>query len=135
MAAPNIADVTLASVDPALLLCCGEEVKQGKDCSLILKYQGGKITTTLEVSKRHKAMAHKLKPVPLSSFQAEIWKNYSLIINDFLMKKGLPPSRLMLQQSKQSNEQFKCDQFDFKATNLDHLQRITRKLSMRLKTF
>ena len=67
MIAPNITYVTLASADPALILCWDEQVKQGKDCSLILKYHGGKITTTLEVSKRHKAVAHKLKPVPLSS--------------------------------------------------------------------
>ena len=46
MVAPNITDVTLASVDPALLLCYEEQVKQGKDCSLTLKYQGDKITTT-----------------------------------------------------------------------------------------
>ena len=63
MIAPNITYVTLASADPALILCWDEQVKQGKDCSLILKYHGGKITTTL--------VAHKLKPVPISSSQAE----------------------------------------------------------------
>ena len=37
-------------------------------------------------------------------------------------EKGLPPSRLMLQHSQQNNEQFKCDQCDFKATSLKHLE-------------
>ena len=53
----------------------------------------------LKLKLKHKAMAPKLNPVPLSSFQAEkmnkkvkrkiktIWKNYSLMINDLLMKK------------------------------------------------
>ena len=71
MVAPNITDVTLASADPALLICWEEQVKQGKECPLILKYQGGKITTTLQVSKRHKAVAPKKTPVPPSNSQAE----------------------------------------------------------------
>ena len=109
-------------------------MKQGKDCSLILKYQGGKNTTTLEVSKRHKAMAPKLNPVPLSSFQAEkMNKNVKRKNKNNLEKLlsydqqpvyeiGLHPSRIMLQQSKQSNAQFKCDQCDFSAKKLNHLE-------------
>ena len=44
-------DVTLASADPDLLLCWERKVKQGKECSLLLEYRSGKVTTTLKVSK------------------------------------------------------------------------------------
>ena len=71
MVAPNIPDVTLTSADPALLLCWEEQVKQGKDCFLVLKYQGGKITTTLQVSKCHEPVTPQLKQMPQASSQAE----------------------------------------------------------------
>ena len=99
----------------------------GKDCSLILKYHGGKI-------KRHKAVAHKLKPGHLSSFQAEkidqkIKKKKKKNLEKLLSyhqrlvdEKGLPPSKLMMQHTKHSNEQFKCDQCEFQPKILDHLK-------------
>ena len=135
MVAPNIQDVTLVSTDPELLLCWEQQVKQGKDWSLILKYQGGKITNTLQVSRRHKAVAPKIDSEPTSSSQDEknnrdvkkknkkkslekLLSYHQHIVNE----KGLPPSRLMLQHSQQNNEQFKCDQCDFKATSLKHLE-------------
>jgi hypothetical protein len=59
----NIPDVTLASVDPALLSCWEEKVKQGVECSLLLKHSKGKIITILKTEV--KAL------VPLKSPQAE----------------------------------------------------------------
>ena len=44
-------DVTLASADPDLLLCLEKKVKQGRECSLLLEYRNGNVTTTLKVSK------------------------------------------------------------------------------------
>ena len=48
MASKPIPDVTLACVDPALLQCWEEKVRQGADCSLLLKHRKGKITTILK---------------------------------------------------------------------------------------
>ena len=128
MVAPNIPDVTLTSADPALLLCWEEQVKQGKDCFLVLKYQGGKITTTLQVSKWHEPVTPKLKQMPQASSQAEkkAKRNKKKKLEKLLSfheslvnKKGLPQSRLMLLHSQQKNEQFKCDQCDYKAQHLN----------------
>ena len=44
-------DVTLASADLDLLLCWERKVKQGRECSLLLEFKHGKVTTTLKVSK------------------------------------------------------------------------------------
>ena len=48
MAAPDIPDVTLASVNPAILLCWEEQVRQGMECSLFLKHRKGKFITILK---------------------------------------------------------------------------------------
>ena len=45
--APKL-DVSLASIDAALLLCWEEKVKQKKDCSLLLQSRGGRVITTLK---------------------------------------------------------------------------------------
>ena len=37
MAGKDIPDVTLATVDPELLLCVKEKVKHGAECSLLMK--------------------------------------------------------------------------------------------------
>ena len=47
-----MSDVTLASVDADVLSCWESKVKLGLECSLILKHSKGKITTTLQFSKR-----------------------------------------------------------------------------------
>ena len=41
----DIRDDTLASADPTLLSCWEEKVKQGIECSLVLKHSKGKIVT------------------------------------------------------------------------------------------
>ena len=47
MSVPYESDVTLAPVEPALLLFWKEKVRQGMDCSLLLKHSKGKIITAL----------------------------------------------------------------------------------------
>ena len=44
----DIPNVTLASADPALLLCWENMVRQGTECSLLLKHSKGKIITILK---------------------------------------------------------------------------------------
>ena len=44
-------DVTLAPVDPALLLRWEEEVRQGLDCALVLKHRKGKVIIHVHTSK------------------------------------------------------------------------------------
>ena len=41
-------DVTLACVDPALVSSWDKLVKQGKECSLLLKHSKGKVIATLQ---------------------------------------------------------------------------------------
>ena len=60
--------------------------------------------------------------MPQASFQAEEEvKRKKKKTKDLLLKKRLPPSRLMLQHSQQSNEHFECDQCDYKANSLNQL--------------
>ena len=50
MAAANSVDVTLVPVDTSILSCWEEKVKQGIECSLLLKHSKGKVITTLKCS-------------------------------------------------------------------------------------
>ena len=60
MAAPNFPNATLAWADPALFLCCEEKVKQGLECSILLKHKRGIITTILQTSSTN-SLAAKTK--------------------------------------------------------------------------
>ena len=104
----DIRDVTLASADPTLLSCWEEKVKQGVECSLVLKHSKGKIVTTLSCSvprnpdarippppapaskpkKRRKRGGGQKRLEALLSYQQRL-----------VEEKGLPPSRLMLQHA------------------------------------
>jgi hypothetical protein len=136
----NIPDVTLASVDPALLSCWEEKVKQGVECSLLLKHSKGNIITVLTTSmlrsseakaslsskssqadktKKKKNKGDKKKKLEsLISFQQKLVK-----------EKGLPPTKLMMQHAAaeesssssaqtteqgKSSELFKCDLCEFR---------------------
>ena len=44
-------DITLAHVDPVILSCWERLVKQGQDCSILLKHSRGKVTATLQSVK------------------------------------------------------------------------------------
>ena len=122
MAAADSLNVTLVSLDPSILSCWEEKVKQGFDCSLTLKHSDGKVTTVLECSTllvspdTRKSIPQRAAPNP-----AEIGKKRKrkrkrkrrkkskggqkkleslLAYQERLVKeRGLPPSRLMLKQA------------------------------------
>ena len=54
-------DVTLASADPDLILCWEKKVKQGRECSLLLEYKNGKVSTALKVCNAVKSAARPPK--------------------------------------------------------------------------
>ena len=137
MAATDIPDVTLASADPAILLCWEEQVKKGVDCSILIKHSRGKITTILTSSKNRNVEA-KVPGVAHSPSEKILKKKNKggkkkrleklLSYHQRLVEeKGLPPSRLMLQHSVPApspcppaqpvqvdiSENFDCDQCDY----------------------
>ena len=124
--------VTLALVDSSILSCWEEMVKQGKECSLLLKHNKGKVTVKLQstsnvsstpqaslsaspAAKKRKKKSKKKRLERLLAFHQRL-----------VEEKGLPPSRLMLQQAAVASatsppsqcpgpneEPFKCDQCGF----------------------
>ena len=109
-------DITLASADPALLLCWEGKVKQGEECSLVLQFKGGKVVTTLTCKSTKKLEAKKsspelLLPTPVESKKRKsrkpnmkkLLKYHQRLVNE----KGLPPSKLMLKHA--NNEQLMCE--------------------------
>ena len=56
--------VTLALVDSSILSCWEEMVKQGKECSLMLKYSKGNVTVKLQSTSKVSPL-----PKPLSLLQ------------------------------------------------------------------
>ena len=149
MAAPNFPDVTLVYADPALLLCWEEQVKQGKDCSLLLDNKNGKITTCLKVTNLRSLEAKIPKLVPSKNPQTVNKKKGDkkksvqklLAFHQRLVKeKGLPPSRLMLQHAaaqvsspviqpepdhkpdqEDKVQEFKCEQCDYTSKSMHGL--------------
>ena len=103
----DLPNVTLASADPALL-CWENLVKQGKECSLLLKHSKGKILTILKSTESRISKPKDPFPIPLISTPAEKKKrgNKQKRLEALLayhqrlvVEKGLPPSRLMLQHA------------------------------------
>ena len=100
--------MTLAPVDPALLSCWEEMVKRGEECTLMLKHSKGQVTATLQSTKQTSTL-----PEPSLSSSASAKKKKKkkkgnkkkrvealLAYHQRLVEeKGLPPSRLMLQQA------------------------------------
>ena len=113
MSLTDIIDVALVSVDPALLSCWEEKVKQGIECSLLLKHKRGKITTTRQCSSTPSPAVAKPNFSPYSSLaekeKGEKKKNGSgskkrlealLAYHQRLVtEKGLPPSKFMLKHA------------------------------------
>ena len=142
MSVPDNSDVTLAPVDPALLLCWEEKVRQGMDCSLLLKHSKGKIITTLTASNvwrnEAKAPTTVLSQGEKEKVKKKKKKRSKKRLEDLLTfhqrlveEKGLPPSRLMLKHAASAipasspileqyeiKEDFKCEhcgkKFSFK---------------------
>ena len=108
MADKNFFDITLAYADRDLLLCWEEKVKQGAECTLLLKHSKGKIETILKSrsaqiiqpkvlpsadkpyipakKKKRKKAGKKKRLEALPAFQKRL-----------VEEKGLPLSQLMLQ--------------------------------------
>ena len=124
MAAPSkdVTDVTLALVDQDLLQCWKLKVKQGKECSLLLDFTNGKLSTTLKLSdpripeaKSNSLESFKVKtPKTPTSSDAHAEKKKKkprdigtknkleklLAYHQRLVdEKGLPPSRLMIEHA------------------------------------
>ena len=111
MAAADFQDDTLVSVDPLVLSCWEEKVKQGIDCSLTLTHSKGKVTTIFKLVTPDARQSLPVASLP----QAEVEKKQQrrrkkrktagkkrleslLSFQERLVReRGLPPSRLMLQ--------------------------------------
>ena len=141
MAAADSLDVTLVHVDSSILSCWEEKVKQGLDCSLLLKHSKGKIITTLKCSEVLKPPKAKDGRQLTPSSQAEVkgrkkknkggkQKKLESLLSyhqRLVEEKGLPPSRLMLQHAvvaeaassvpPEQAELFQCDQCDFTSSS------------------
>ena len=138
MAGANFLDHNLVSVDPSILSCWEEKVKEGFDCTLLLKHSKGKVTTILKCSKLVASSdARSSVPQPaVSPTQAEVAKRKKkrrkmskkkleslLSYQERLARgKGLPPSRLMLQHAAvvpplPASKEFQCDQCEFSSTS------------------
>ena len=122
-------DVTLANADLALLQCWKEKVSEGFECSLTLKHSRGVVTTILTSRSSRIPEPRKSKPAPKtpagdtkrkkgsSKKRLEALLSYQ---KRLVEEKGLPPSRLMLEQAasappspppaeKGNASIFKCD--------------------------
>ena len=120
--------VTLALVDSSLLSCWEEMIKQGKECSLVLKHNKGKVTTTLQSTSclPHPSLSASKKTRKKASKKKRL-EGLLAYHQRLVEERGLPPSRLMLQQAAAASpstshlsqspgpneEQFKCDQCEF----------------------
>ena len=119
MEAPDFPDVPLAPVDASLLSCWEEKVRQGVDCSLLLKHRKGKVITILKCSAvaLNNPAARNSSPLTSSPVpphaeekkrkkkkrnkggkkkKLEAMLSYHKRLVD---EKGLPPSRLMLEHA------------------------------------
>ena len=119
MAAANSMDVTLVQVDTSILSCWEEKVKQGIECSLLLKHSKGKVITTLKCSVDLQPPKAGSVRNPAPSTQAEEKERTKKKKNNkgrkkrklesllayhqrLVEEKGLPPSRLMLEHAAQT---------------------------------
>ena len=120
MAAADSMDVTLVPVDTSILSCWEEKVKQGIECSLLLKHSKGKVITTLKCSldlqppkardvssltpSTQAEKKERVKKKKTNSKGGKKRKLASLLAYQqrLVVEKGLPPSRLMLEQAAQT---------------------------------
>ena len=142
MVATDFSDVPLAPVDASLLSCWEEKVKQGVDCSLVLKHSKGKVITILKCSEvvlkcpeaRNSNPLPSATPSPHAEEKKKRKRNKGgkkkklesmLSFHQRLVdEKGLPPSRLMLEHaalaepsSTDIGTEFQCDQCDFRSSS------------------
>ena len=99
--------VTLALVDSSLLSCWEEMIKQGKECSLVLKHNKGKVTTTLQSTSclPHPSLSASNKTRKKASKKKRL-EGLLAYHQRLVEERGLPPSRLMLQQAAAASSPF-----------------------------
>jgi hypothetical protein len=133
-------DVTLAFADATLLSCWEEKVRQGAECSLLLKHSKGKLFTILKTSEARSPEAKA--PAPASTSPAKKKKKKRnkgskkkrlealLSFHQRLVdEEGMPPSKLMVEHGlaaaasvpakkaeQKSSQQFKCDLCEYTNT-------------------
>ena len=133
MSRPVIPDVTLACADPAILQCWEEMVRQGAECSLLLKHSNVRSETILKsISVNPKPRVQSSAPPASSPVERKkrnkgsTKKSLGALLayhQRLVVEKGMPPSRLMLKhaaeaalhpvQAEQTPNDFKCDFCDF----------------------
>ena len=135
MSSEDSIDVTLANVDPALVSCWDRLVKQGKECSLLLKHSKEKVVATLQCTTTSSASLPGSSPSLTSPAKRKKRrggkkKRLEALLayhQRLVVEKGLPPSRLMVQHAAASSTistsatqspgvkemQFRCDQCSF----------------------
>ena len=103
MSGEDFVGVTLANVDPSIVSCWDKMVKQGEECSLLLKHSKGKVVSTLQCITPVKTLT-SLPSSPPSALEkkkkrkgAKKRKLEKLLAyhQRLVVEKGLPPSRLM----------------------------------------
>ena len=122
-------DVTLAFADPDIVLCWEQKVKHGRECSLLLEFKNGNVTTTLKVCKSRcfeaKTLKVDSKPHAEKKSKPKRKHNLSKLLayhKRLVEEKGLPPSNLMLKHAAEASSpspptqkpgreesQFNCD--------------------------
>ena len=123
MPGEDSADVTLAHVDPSLVSCWDKMVKQGKECSLLLKHSKGKVVATLQCTTPVKtslpslAPSAKEKKKKRKGSKKRRLEKLLAYHQRMVEEKGLPPSRLMEEHAASAKpsceKQFNCNQCDF----------------------
>ena len=93
MAGANFLDHNLVSVDPSILSCWEEKVKEGFDCTLLLKHSKGKVTTILKGSKLVASSdARNSVPQPaVSPTQAEVAKRRKMMASSIIQQPIMMP--------------------------------------------
>ena len=139
--------MTLAQVDPAILTCWEEMLKRGEECSLLLKHSKGRVTFSLQgITSAKSSSVAEISSSPVSSAKNKKKKRKQkrrskkrlealLSYHQRLVEeKGLPPSRLMLQQAGAAKVTFKCEQCEFSSTSQrdvkDHKSRVHTEQSL-----
>ena len=102
MSGKDSTHVTLAHVDPSIVSCWDKMVKQGEECSLLLKHSKGRVIATLQCTK-------PVKPPSTSPSSSSSAKKNKKKEGDkkkklekllayhqrLVVERGLPPSRLI----------------------------------------
>ena len=116
-------------VDPSIVSCWDKMVKQGEECSLLLKHSKGRVIATLQCSKPVKPPSTSLSSSSSAKKNKKKKGDKKKKLEKLLayhqrlvVERGLPPSRLMEEHAASSpassmkvtsEKQFKCDQCDF----------------------